>query len=566
MLALKTGCMGNHSATSTPDKIAPPLDMSEKRRWAVTAGVLLGMFLAALEMTIVGTAMPTIVASLGGLNHFSWVISAYLITSTVTVPVWGKLSDIYGRRLLYQIGIALFLLGSALSGMATSMTQLIAFRALQGLGAGALIPLAMTIIGDIYTLEERARMQAVFSALWGLSSIVGPLVGGFITDQLSWRWVFYINIPFGFAAALVIGLALQEPKRRERPVIDYAGAAVLTTAVTLLMLALMKGEGAGASFTSPRNLALLASAAVLLVVFVGIERRAPDPMVPFELFANRMVAVAVAVSFFVGMAMFGAISFVPLFAQAAMGATATEAGSLLTPLMLSWVTLSVIGGRMLLKVGFRTTAITGLVLLVCGFALLSMSGRDTPRFQLYADLALAGAGLGLTVLTLVLSMQQAVTRSQLGITTSLGQFARSIGGAIGVAVMGAVLSTGLSSHLYEIAHSGTGGLTPQRAAQLAANSSVLIDPAARAELPPAVVEALQIAIAATLQNVFWLCTLFAAIALVIVFWMPHGRDGLSSAPSPESCSAETGERMLMAELTCIDAPHEPVAAGGDGRE
>src|SRR5919199_966647 len=217
------------------------LEMSSRRRAAVTAGVITGMFLAALEATVVGTAMPTVIASLGGLSHYSWVFSAYLITSTITVPVWGKLSDLYGRRLFFQLGIAVFLLGSVLSGMATTMTQLIIFRALQGLGAGALVPLGLTIIGDVYTLEERARMQAFFSGVWGLASVIGPVVGGFITDQVSWRWVFYINIPFGLAAALIMGLALKEPKRHARPAIDYAGAAVLMIAITFLMLALVEG-------------------------------------------------------------------------------------------------------------------------------------------------------------------------------------------------------------------------------------------------------------------------------------------------------------------------------------
>src|SRR4028119_2208742 len=207
--------MEEFSETEADRKQKPTLDMSSRRRWAVTAGIMTGMFLAALEATVVGTAMPTVIASLGGLNRYSWVFSAYLITSTVTVPVWGKLSDLYGRRLLYQIGIGVFLLGSVLSGISASMEQLIIFRAIQGLGAGALIPLGMTIIGDIFTLTERARMQALFSGVWGFSSVVGPIVGGFITDQLSWRWVFYINLPVGVVAALIIGISLKEPKLTE---------------------------------------------------------------------------------------------------------------------------------------------------------------------------------------------------------------------------------------------------------------------------------------------------------------------------------------------------------------
>src|SRR5215207_153715 len=251
--------MESHSVSEGAQTLA----MSSRRRLAVTLGVITGMFLAALEATVVGTAMPTVIASLGGLNHYSWVFSAYLITSTITVPVWGKLSDLYGRRLLFQLGIAVFLLGSVLSGMAGTMTQLIAYRAVQGLGAGALVPLAMTIIGDVYTIEERARMQAYFSGVWGLASVLGPIVGGFITDQLSWRWVFYINIPVGLAAALIMGFALREPKRTSRPVIDYAGAATLTGAITLLMLALVEGGSSLATLLSLRNI-LLAAGAILL--------------------------------------------------------------------------------------------------------------------------------------------------------------------------------------------------------------------------------------------------------------------------------------------------------------
>ena len=271
--------------------------MSVSRRWAVTAGVMTGMFIAALEATVVGTAMPTVIASLKGLNLFSWVFSAYLVTSTVTVPVWGKLSDLYGRRLLYQIGIGIFLLGTLLSGFSTSMEQLIVFRAIQGLGAGALIPLGMTIIGDIFTLRERAKMQAYFSGVWGLSSVIGPVVGGFITDQISWRWVFWVNIPIGVIAALIIGLALKEPKRTETPTIDYAGAALLMIAISLLMLATVEGGTTLETLFSTQNLFLIFGAVALLALFGWVEKKAKDPIIPFELFRNRTVSVAIAAGF-----------------------------------------------------------------------------------------------------------------------------------------------------------------------------------------------------------------------------------------------------------------------------
>lgn len=542
---------------------SPTLSMSSQRRWAVTAGVITGMFLAALEATVVGTAMPTVIASLGGLNHYSWVFSAYLITATVTVPVWGKLSDLYGRRLLYQIGIAIFLLGSALSGMSTSMMHLVIFRAIQGLGAGALVPLGMTIIGDIYTVTERAKMQALFSGVWGLSSVIGPVVGGFITDQLSWRWVFYINLPVGLLTALILGLALKEPKRTERPAIDYAGAALLIAAITLLMLALVEGGAKLSTLFAARNLMLFAGAVVLTAIFIRVERRAADPVVPFKLFRNRVVLISVVAGFLAGVAMFGAISFVPLFAQGALEMTATQAGSLLTPLMLSWVGMSIIGGRILIRVGYRPLCIAGFTLLTLGFVLLSMFQRATPRVWLYVDLILIGAGLGLTMLTLLIAVQQAVSRAQLGIATSLNQFSRSIGGAVGVAVMGAVLSAGLASQLSEVASRGNTALTPERAAELSENPNALIDPHARAVLPPNVLDALQGSMAGAIHNVFWVGTAFAVLALLVSFYLPRKGESTFERPEEEACSSETGERMMMAELTTIDPEHEPVVTQGD---
>lgn len=551
--------MEGFSEADAEISIRPTLEMTSRRRWAVTVGVMTGMFLAALEATVVGTAMPTVIASLGGLNHYSWVFSAYLITSTVTVPVWGKLSDLYGRRLFYQIGIGIFLLGSILSGVSNSMEQLIIFRAIQGLGAGALVPLGMTIIGDIFTLDERARMQGFFSGVWGLSSVIGPIVGGFITDQLSWRWVFYINLPVGLAAALIIGLALKEPKRTQRPSIDYAGAGLLTVAITLMMLVLVEGGTSLASLTAPHNLLFSIGSIVLFAAFVWVERRAPDPIIPFKMFRNRVVTVSVVAGFFAGVAMFGAISFVPLFAQGALGATATEAGSLLTPLMLSWVLMSVIGGRLLLKIGYRPTCIAGFVLLTVGFVLLSLFQVDTARFWLYFDLVLIGAGLGLTMLTLLIAVQQAVERSQLGIATSLNQFARSIGGAIGVAIMGTVLSAGLFTYLNQASQNPSNNLTTEAAAAFAANPNALIDPQARRELSANTLNVLQSAMAAAIHNVFWVGTALAGLALIVSLFLPRKQSADIKPPTDKECNAETGERMIMAEFTQIDSENEPIA-------
>ncbi|MGI8786571.1 MAG: MDR family MFS transporter [Pyrinomonadaceae bacterium] len=537
------------------EKINSVLEMSSRRRWAVTIGVMTGMCIAALEATVVGTAMPTVIAALGGINHYSWVFSAYLVTSTVTVPVWGKLSDLYGRRLLYQIGIAVFLIGTMLSGMSASMTQLIIFRAIQGLGAGALVPLGMTIIGDIFTLEERAKMQAYFSGVWGLSSVVGPIVGGFITDQISWRWVFYINLPIGIVAALIIGLALKEPKHDKKPTIDYAGAGLLMIAISLLMLALVEGGASLQTFLSTENLLLVAGAIALLLIFGWVEKKASDPIIPFDLFKIRTIAVAVGAGFLAGVAMFGAISFVPLFAQGALGLTATEAGSLLTPLMLSWVTMSIVGGRILLKIGYRPLTVAGFITLTIGFVFLALFERETARFWLYFDLVLVGAGLGMTMLTLLIAVQQAVERSKLGVATSLNQFSRAIGGAFGVAIMGAFLTAGLATQLNKAAQNGSANLTVEQAAAFAENPNALIDPAAKASIPPEILDVLQQAMAAAVHRVFWVGAILSALALLVAFFLPRQIDKSGVRRTDENA----GEKMFMAEQTTINARNQPRA-------
>jgi EmrB/QacA subfamily drug resistance transporter len=542
----------NENQTKETDK--PLLEMTSRRRWAVTAGVMTGMFIAALEATVVGTAMPTVIASLGGLSQYSWVFSAYLITSTVTVPVWGKLSDLYGRRLIYQIGIAVFLIGTLLSGLSASMTQLIIFRAIQGLGAGALVPLAMTIIGDIFTLHERAKMQAYFSGVWGFSSVVGPIIGGFLTDQLSWRWVFFINLPIGIVAALVIGLALKEPKLHEKPTIDYVGAGLLMTAISLLMLATIEGGTSLTTLFAPTNLFIFGIAVILLLMFFWVEKKAHDPIIPFNLFRNRTVSVSVGAGFLAGVAMFGAISFIPLFAQGALGATATEAGSLLTPLMLSWVLMSVVGGRLLLKVGYRNITIIGFVILSVGFVFLSLYQRETPRFWLYIDLVLIGAGLGLTMLTLLIAVQQAVERTQLGVATSLNQFSRAIGGAFGVAIMGAVLTAGLATQLNTVARNGENILSVEQAAELASNPNALIDPQAKANMPEKTFEVLQEAMAISIHRVFWVGAFFSVLALFAAFLLPK-----QNKPKKDEIETETGEKFIMAEQTTLNPRNQPDA-------
>ena len=520
-------------ATPLQRAVSPPVErphvlLSRRRRQVVTAGILLGMFLAALEVTVVGTAMPTVIASLGGLNRYSWVFSAYLLTSTVTGPIWGRLSDQYGRRVLYLAGVMLFLLGSALSGMSQSITQLIIFRAVQGLGAGGLIPLSLTINGDIYTMRERARIQGLFSGVWGLASMLGPLVGGFVTDQLSWRWVFYINIPFGIAAAIVVGMALVEPKLDSRPIVDFAGAVWLSIGITLLLFVLVE-SGSDGAWHNPLILGALAGIPLCAVLFVRAEQRAHEPIVPFSLFKNRVVTAGSISGVFVGMAMFGAISFIPLFIQGVLGGTATMAGTMLTPLLLAWVTMAVVGGRLMLKVGYRPTVLAGLSVLVVSFVVLSAVRITTPRWVLLGDMAIMGSGMGLVVLALLITTQASVERRQLGIATSVNLFSRSIGGAIGVAVMGTIMTLGLSSHLKEIAERS--GLPEAQVDQIVHNPSALIEPVSRLQLPPALVSSMEAGLADALHLVFVSGVVVAGLALLAGFWLPaHFDRPVPSAP------------------------------------
>jgi EmrB/QacA subfamily drug resistance transporter len=493
------------------------MSVSLRRRRAITAGLLLGMSLGALEATVVGTAMPTVIATLGGLAHYSWVFSAYLLTSTASVPIWGRLSDLYGRRRMYLLGVIVFLVGSILSGAASSMMQLIAARALQGLGAGAIIPLSMTIIGELYTLEERGRTQAMFSGVWGLASIAGPLVGGYITDALSWRWVFYINLPFGLLALLVIALAYPPRQQSTQVRVDWAGAALMFSGVSALLLALGGETGAGPVW--------FVAALVLLAAFAWVEHRTPEPILPVDLFKQPLIARTNVVAFLFGTAMFGAIAFIPLFVQGVMGGSATQAGQMLTPLFLGWVAMSIAAARLTVRLGYRRIALTGSVLLTVGFIGLVTLSPTSPRTHLLAACLVMGMGMGASMLSLLLAVQHGVDRAHLGIATSLNQFSRSIGAAIGIAAMGALMSRALTG--VELP-GGPGTLGP----------AVVLTGAARTQF------------AAALHQVFLAGAGTAFVALIVTFFLP--------SVSFASVSHGAGEQMLAAEMTNLEPQDEPV--------
>ncbi len=419
--------------------------MEEAAKRRVLLAVMLAIFLAAIESTVVALAMPTVVASLGGLRFYSWVFSGYLLTQTVSMPLWGRFSDLYGRRPVYLAGLATFLAGSALSGAAQDMAQLVAFRMIQGLGAGSLMTLGYTIIGEIFGLERRARLQGYISGVWGVASMVGPPVGGLLTDHLSWRWVFYMNLPFGVVAMVLVATALSgELRAARRPAIDWRGTACFTAGMVLVMLALVEA-GRTAAWSGARVLAPLAVGAMALAAFVAVERRAAEPIVPLKLFANRIVVAAVLTRSFAAMAMFGALAFVPLFVQAVTGASATRSGAVLAPFVLGWVALSATSARLVLRVGYRGVVMAGAVCLTAAFLLLARWGAELSMFGAMRDVLLAGVGMGLVIVPLLIAVQSAVPRSELGIATSVVQFFMSIGGAVGVSVMGTVMAQRLAA-------------------------------------------------------------------------------------------------------------------------
>lgn len=484
--------------------------LTHRQILVVFSGLMLGMFLAALDQTIVSTALPTIVGELGGLDHLSWVVTAYLLTSTASAPLYGKVSDLYGRKIVFQFAIVVFLIGSMLAGLAQSMTHLVVFRAIQGLGAGGLMVMALTIIGDILSPRERGRYQGYFGAVFAISSVAGPLVGGFFTDHLTWRWVFYINLPIGIIALIVTTSALNLPFVRQPHKVDYPGAALLVGAVSALLLVTVLG-GSEYPWGSSRIVSLSAVAVVLTVLFLWRETRAAEPILPLRLFRNATYSLTGAAGFILGLAMFGGIVFLPLFLQVVTGASATNSGLLILPLMVGIIGASVSSGRLISKTGrYKRYPVAGMALTVIALLLMSTMDASTSRPLSSLYMVLLGAGVGMVMQVLVIAVQNAVDHRDLGVATSTNAFFRSLGGAFGTAIFGAILTARLGHLLPRLLPAGAADLDP---------ALLLGSPAQIRTLEPAVQGAVVEAFARSVSSVFLWAVPFAVMGFVLVVFL-----------------------------------------------
>jgi EmrB/QacA subfamily drug resistance transporter len=516
----------------------PPAALPHRRVMVVIGALMLGMLLAALDQTIVATALPTIVADLHGASHISWIVTAYILAATASTPLWGKLGDLYGRKTFFQAAIVIFLLGSALSGLSGSMFQLIVFRAVQGLGGGGLMVGAQAIVGDIVSARDRGRYQGLFGAVFGVASIVGPLLGGVIVEHLSWRWIFYINIPIGAVALVVVAGTVPGMLTRVQHVIDYAGTITLTLAATGLVLFTSLG-GTSYPWSSPVIIGLGAGGAFMLVAFALVERRAEEPVLPLHLFRNRTFAAASTVGFIVGFAMFGAITFLPLFFQVVKGATPTRSGLDLLPLMAGMLVVSIGSGQVIARTGrYRVFPVVGSVLMAIGIYLFSLMGQGTHFALESLYMVVLGMGLGGVMQVMVVIVQNAVPYSELGVATSGATFFRSIGGSFGTAVFGAIFANILVGNLARHLH---GASIP------AGVASSSLTPAALGALQPAVRAGVVAGYSESIHTVFLVAVPIAALAFVGALFIPHVelRRGIHDDPVVASSPA----------------PADPLAAG-----
>ncbi|WP_435847119.1 MDR family MFS transporter [Streptomyces hygroscopicus] len=476
----------------------------------VIFALMIAMLLAMLDNMIVGTAMPTIVGELGGLDHLSWVVTAYALATAASTPIWGKLGDMYGRKGIFLTSIAVFLLGSALSGMAQSMGQLIGFRALQGLGAGGLMVGVMAIIGDLVPPRERGRYQGIMAGVMAVAMIGGPLVGGTLTDHLGWRWIFYINLPLGAVALFAISAVLHLPKKRAEGRIDYAGAALLTVGITALVLITTWG-GNEYAWGSAQIIGLGALGVVALAVFLYVEQRVAEPVLPLHIFRNRNFTLVTAIGFLTGFVMFGSTTFLPLYQQTVQGASATNSGLLLLPMLLGMLVVSLVAGRVTTQTGkYKVFPIVGGFLIMAGMFLLSLMDTETTRFTSGVYMAVLGMGMGCLMQTTMLVAQNSVEMKDMGVGSSSATLFRTLGGSFGVAILGALFTSQVRDTMAERVGSKGAAVT---------SGSAQLDPASLKLLPPAIRDAYTHAVASGAHQVFLWGALISIVGFVAAWFV-----------------------------------------------
>jgi EmrB/QacA subfamily drug resistance transporter len=501
-------------------------------RKIVTVALMLAMAVVSLEQTVVSTAMPSIIAQLRGLDIYPWVFSAYLLAATVTTPLYGKLADLLGRKRVLLFGLAVFLAGSILSGLATSMPGLIAMRVVQGAGAGAVAPIVLTLLGDLFSLKERARVQGLFSAVWGVSSLAGPALGGVLTDNLSWRWVFFVTAPFGAVSAWILARHVHEAAkpRAEKARIDWEGALLFACGSTALLTAVLQGSRQEPIVV----VGLLALAAAFLGLFVWQERKAADPVLPMDLLLRPTIATAVVGSFVIGVLLFGIDTYVPLFVQGVLGGTATRAGRAITPLFLSWSISVAVAAKVVARWGFRKTALVGSVLIASG-ALALAAGAQWPGSAgpwFLGGMVVIGLGMGPTSLSYILAVQHAVEWGQRGVATGAVIFFRTIGGALGVGLLGALLGYQLTGRILA---SGARGI----------DVAAALRPETHDQLSPDHLRLVQEALGRSLRDAFLLMFVMASLTIVCSAALPRRRSSKEAA-APEVGPAAPEDDLALA--------------------
>ena len=485
--------------------------LSKKRIYLTTAGAISGMFLAALDSTIVATAMPTIIGDLHGIDHYAWVFTAYLLAEIASIPLWGRLADMYGRKKIFLLGMVIFLAGSVFCGVSTSMLQLILFRAVQGVGAGCLLPVAQTIVADLYTLEQRAKLSAVMSAVFGFSSVVGPLIGGFITDQLSWHWVFFVNLPIGIAAFILVKTVMIEPiTERHRHRLDWLGMGTLLGWTILLVFALEMG-GRDYAWGSPVIVGAFVGSAILLVAFIVAERRAAEPLIPFNLFRVPALRASSVISVPLGMVMFAIVSFLPLFVVVVLQSSATDAGRVLTPMMLAVVIGSAIGSPVVLRIGYRLMCVASFAFLLIGTAMLTTVGVGSSQLFVSVAMVCIGTGMGFGFIATMLASQNSVDLPRMGVATGLVNFTRQLGGVFGVAIAAALMLTTLTDRLSDLFPGTT------------IKAASLLSPQAASRFPAETQDLVRGAFADALHVVFVAALVIVLLGMLTVALMPGGK-------------------------------------------